>query len=171
MQQASKRNKNNKKLFFSGDAVGKLQTVRDVFAIIRDFFVIVFFIVLVITLLAIYNFVSNFNPAMLSSITGQGMPEMQGPMPGFDAGRIEQEQVYQADEEIKSILQEFESKAMAQDFVGVQQALTELRTKLEEKGMHQAVNLIDKMEQQAAQNDVEGALESYLRLKKMLGVQ
>lgn len=151
--------------------MGKLQTVRDVFAIIRDFFVIVFFIVLVITLLAIYHFISNFNPAMLSSMMGSSMPGMQGMSSVFDTGRIQQEQLYQADEEIKAIMQNLESKALAQDFAGVQQALKELRTKLEEKGMDQGVALIDKMEQQAMQNDVEGALESYLRLKKMLGVQ
>lgn len=68
-------------------------------------------------------------------------------------------------------MQDLESKALSQDFAGVQQALTELRTKLKEKGMDQGVALIDKMEQQAAQNDVEGAMESYLKLKKMLGAQ
>ena len=54
-QRASKRNKNNKKLLGSGGRTGKIQTVRDVFAIIRDFFVIAFFIVLILALLAAQN--------------------------------------------------------------------------------------------------------------------
>ena len=144
--------------------MGKLQTIRDIFAIVRDFLLIIFLIALIFAALAVYNFVSSIDPLMVLAALSMGSADI-----GF--GAVKQEQLYEADTEIKATLQEIESKALAQDIAGVSQELDKLRGMLKEKGMSEAVTLVDEIKQKALQNDLPGAIEAYFRLKQMLGVK
>ncbi len=144
--------------------MGKLQTIRDIFAIVRDFLLIIFLIALIFAALAVYNFVSSIDPSMVLAALSMGSADI-----GF--GAVKQEQLYEADTEIKATLQEIESKALAQDIAGVSQELDKLRGMLKEKGMSEAVTLVDEIKQKALQNDLPGAIEAYFRLKQMLGVK
>lgn len=144
--------------------MGKLQTIRDIFAIVRDFLLIIFLIALIFAALAVYNFVSSIDPSMVLAALSMGSADI-----GF--GAVKQEQLYEADTEIKATLQEIESKALAQDIAGVSQELDKLRGMLKEKGMSEAVTLVDEIKQKVLQNDLPGAIEAYFRLKQMLGVK
>ncbi|MCX6801579.1 MAG: hypothetical protein NT067_00545 [Candidatus Diapherotrites archaeon] len=151
--------------------MGKLETVRDVFSIIRDALIIILVIVVIMLGLTIIGFVNSIDPKSLScaNMVNTVMSGDLSPILGGAGGSQAPTAKYTPTQEMAGLMSEIEKAAGTGDKQTALAKLDTLRALCSSAGMTDAVQKIDELKMAVEQENYMQALATGSTLKKMFG--